>query len=151
MKTDPPMWIAAKFKGMSIPVDDNQGNSNKKLFLSKPVAVGYGIVKNPQYDNGNLGKEGYHNFSVEDCFERFINEMLEIETNMYNNFKNIIDIIPETIPKNYEEKICWSFERAFILLKRCSKCKNENLAVCGICKIVLRSLSFNRKIQRIST
>ena len=40
MKIDPPMWIAADFECMNIPVNNND-NVTDKLFVKKPVAIGY--------------------------------------------------------------------------------------------------------------
>ena len=81
MKIDPPMWIAAVFECMNIPINDND-NVTDKLFVNKPVAIGYNIVKNLDYDNLNLAKDGYIKFFGEDCVERFVKEMLEIESYM---------------------------------------------------------------------
>ena len=36
------MWIAADFECMNIPIIDND---NDKLFVNKPVAIGYNTVK----------------------------------------------------------------------------------------------------------
>ena len=85
MKIDPPIWIAADFECMNIPIidndnvndndndDDNSKNDDNnnanvndhdnkgvtdKLFVNKPVAIGYNIVKNPDYENLNLEKDG---------------------------------------------------------------------------------------------
>ena len=58
MKVDPPMWIAADFECMNIPINDNEnGNVTDKLFVSKPNAISYIIVKNPDYENLNLKKK----------------------------------------------------------------------------------------------
>ena len=46
------------------------------IFVNKPVAIGYNIVKNPDYDNYNLEKDGYIKHFDEDCVEWFVNEML---------------------------------------------------------------------------
>ena len=61
MKIDPPMWIAADFECMNLPINNNDHDNNSvtdKLFVNKPVAIGYNIVKNPDYDNLNLEKDG---------------------------------------------------------------------------------------------
>ena len=92
MKIDPPMWIAAGFECMNIPINDNNNDNNNddddnndnvndhdKLFINKPLAIGYNIVKSPCYGNLNLEKDGYIKYFGEDCVEWFINEMLEIE------------------------------------------------------------------------
>ena len=47
------MWMAADFECMNVPINDNgTANDNKdnndvtdKLFLSKPVAIGYNVDK----------------------------------------------------------------------------------------------------------
>ena len=96
-----PIWIAADFEGKNIPVDDNQvdenadamshaGSDNKKLSVSKPVAIGYIVVKNSYNDNLNLEKDSYNKYFGEDCAEGFINEMLEIETYLKKYFKTDI-------------------------------------------------------------
>ena len=60
MKIDPPMWIAADFECMNLPINDNDNdNVTDKLFVSKPVAIGYNIVKNSDYNNLNLEKDCY--------------------------------------------------------------------------------------------
>ena len=58
------------------------------MFVSKPVAIGYNVVKNADYENLNLGKDGYIKYFGEDCLEWFINEMLEREGYMKNYFKS---------------------------------------------------------------
>ena len=81
MKTDPPMWLAADFECMNLPINDNNNNNDNvndhdnnsvrdKLFINKPVAIGYNIVKNPDYDNLNLEKDGYIKYFGEDCVEQ---------------------------------------------------------------------------------
>ena len=96
MKIDPPMWIAADFECMNIPINNNNDDNvndhdNKgvtdKLFINKPVAIGYNIVKKSDYDNLNLEKGGFVNYFGEDCVEWFINAMLEIERYMKTYFK----------------------------------------------------------------
>ena len=65
LKIDPPMWIAADFECMNIPIIDNDNDKvTDKLFVSKPVAIGYNIVKNPDSDNLNLEQDGYMKFLV---------------------------------------------------------------------------------------
>ena len=130
MKIDPPKWIAADFESMNIPInnnnnnnddDDNNDNVNvndhdnngvtEKLFVNKPVAIGYNIVKNLEYENLNLEKYGYIKYFGEDCVEWFINEMLEIESYMKKYFKNELEINLNTIPENYDQSNCWLFEK----------------------------------------
>ena len=62
MKKDPPMWMAADFECMILLINDNDNDSDHvtdKLFVNKPVALAYNIVKNPDYENLNLEKDGY--------------------------------------------------------------------------------------------
>ena len=99
MKKDPPMWIAADFECMNISINDNDDdNVTDKLFVNKPVAIDYNIVKNPDYENLNLEKDGYIKYFGKDCVEWFINEMLKIEGYMKNYFKNELEINLDTIP-----------------------------------------------------
>ena len=114
MKIDPPMWIAADFECMNIPINDNNDdNVTDKLFINKPFAIGYNIVKKPDYDNLNLEKDGYIKFFGEDCVEWFINEMLEIESYMKTYFKTELEINHDTIPENYNQTTCWLCEKEF--------------------------------------
>ena len=132
MKIDPPMWIAADFECMNLPNNDNNNNIDDdnnddnvnvidhknngvtdKLFINKPVAIGYNIVKNSDYDNLNLEKDGYIKYFGEDCFEWFINEMLEIESYMKTYFKNELEIYLDTIPESYDQTTCWLCEKEF--------------------------------------
>ena len=59
MEIDPPMWEVADFECMNKAVDDDQVDS-KKLFVNKPVAISYVIVKGSFYDKLNLEKDGYY-------------------------------------------------------------------------------------------
>ena len=113
MKIDPPMWIAADFECMNIPINDDNDNVTDKLFLNKPVAIGYNIVKNPDYDNLNLEKDGYIEYFIEHCVEWFTNEMLEIESYMETYFKNELEINLDTIPENFDQTTCWLCEKEF--------------------------------------
>ena len=124
MKIDPPMWIAADFECTNIPINNNNDDNvnvddqynicvTDKLFINKPVAIGYNKVKNPDYDNLNLEKDGYIKYFGEDCVEWFTNVMLEIETYMKTYFKNELEINPDTIPKNYNQSTCWLCEKEF--------------------------------------
>ena len=124
MKIDPPMWIAADFERMNIPINDNNNDNNNnndnvnngvtdKLFINKPVAIGYNIVKNPDYINLILEKDGYIKYFGEDCVEWFVNEMLEIESYMKTYFKNELEINFDTIPENYDQTTCWLCEKKF--------------------------------------
>ena len=116
------MWMAADFECMNLPINDNNNvnvidhNNNgvtDKLFINKPVAIGYNIVKNPDFDNLNLEKDGYIKYFGEDCNEWFINEMLEIESYMKTYFKNELEINFDTIPENYDQTTCWLCEKEF--------------------------------------
>ena len=122
MKIDPPMWIAADFECMNIPINDNDNDNDNendnngvtdKLFINKPIAIGYNIVKNPDYDNLNLEKDGYIKYFGEDCVEWFVNGMLEIESYMKTYFKNELEINLDTIPENYDQTTCWLCEKEF--------------------------------------
>ena len=114
MKIDPPMWIAADFECMNIPINDNDDdNVTDKLFVNKPVAIGYNIVKHPDYNNLNLEKDGYIKYFGEDCVEWFVKEILEIESYMKTYFKNELEINPDTIPENYNQTTCWLCEKKF--------------------------------------
>ena len=74
------MWIVVDFECMNIPIIDNDNdNVTDRFFVSKPVAIGYNIVKIPDYEKLNLEKDGYIKFFGEDCVEWFINEMLEMK------------------------------------------------------------------------
>ena len=131
MKIDQPKWIAADFECMSIPINDNNNDDDYnndivnvndhdnngvtyKLFINKPIAIGYNIVKNFDYDNLNLEKDGYIKYFSEDCVEWFTNEMLEIESYMKTYFKNELEINLGTIPENYYQTTCWLCEKEFI-------------------------------------
>ena len=107
MKIDPPMWIAADFESMNIPINDNDyDNVTDKLFRNKPLAIGYNIVKNSVYDNLNLKKDGYIKYFGEDCVEWFVNEMLEIESYMKTYVKYELEINFDTIPEKYNQTTC---------------------------------------------
>ena len=114
MKIDPEMWIAADFEYKNIPVIDNDNDHvTDKMFLNKPIAIGYNIVKNPEYENLNLEKDGYMKYFGEDCVEWFINEMLEIESYMKIYFKIELEINLDIVPENYDQSICWLCEKEF--------------------------------------
>ena len=132
MKIDPPMWIAADFECMNMPINDNNNNNvddnnndnvninnhdnngvTAKLFANKPVAIGYNIVKNPDDENLKLEKDGYIKYFGEDCVEWFIKEMLEIESYMKTYFKNELEINLDTISENYDQNTCWLCEKEF--------------------------------------
>ena len=130
MKIDPPMWIAADFECMNLPINDNNidddnnddnvnvidHNNNgvkDKLFVNKPVAIGYNIVKHPDYDNLNLEKDGYIKYFGGYCVEGFIKDMLEIESYMKTYFKNELEINVDTIPEKFDESTCWLCEKEF--------------------------------------
>ena len=114
MKIDPPMWIAADFECMKTPINDNDNdNVTDKLFINKPVAIGYNIVKNPENENLNLEEDGFIKYFGEDCVEWFRDEMLEIESYMKNYFRNALEINLDTIPENYDQTTRWLCEKEF--------------------------------------
>ena len=88
MKIDPPMWMAADFECVNVPVASNKNNSMDKMFLNKPVGIGYNTVNNLDYANLYLEKDGYIKYFGEDCVEWFLYEILEIEDYMKSCFKN---------------------------------------------------------------
>ena len=64
MKIDPPNWMAADYKCMNVLINDNDNDNNhdhvtEKLFVNKPVARGYNVVKNLDYEHLNLEKDGF--------------------------------------------------------------------------------------------
>ena len=92
MKIDPPIWIT-DFECMNVPIESaNENESMEKLFVNKPVAIGYYKLKNSGYDNLKLENEGHVKCFREDCVEWFINEMLEIQTHMKGFFKTEIEV-----------------------------------------------------------
>ena len=122
MKIDPPMWISADFECINIPINDNNNNNvndnendnngvTDKLFINKPLAIGYNIVKNSDYNNINLEKDGYIKYFGEDCVGWFVNETLEIESYMKTYFKNELEIYLDTISENYNQTTCWLCEK----------------------------------------
>ena len=113
MKIDPPMWMAADFECMNVPVESYNKNSLDELFIDKPVATGYKIVKNMDYDNLNLEKIGYIKHFGEHCVEWFINEMLEIEGYLKNYLKNELENSLDTILINFDQSTCWLCEKEF--------------------------------------
>ena len=63
---------------MNVPINDNDNvnvNDNDlvtdKLFVSKPVAIGYKIVKIPDFENLTLEKDSYIKYFGKDCIEWF--------------------------------------------------------------------------------
>ena len=75
---------------MNVPLETVQStfenNFIEKLFVSEPIAIGFNKVKNPDFHNFSLDKEGNFKYLCYDCFEWFINEMLEIELYMEKYF-----------------------------------------------------------------
>ena len=143
MKIDPPMWIAADFECMNIPINDNDNNNvTDKLFVNKPVAIDFNLVKNPDYDNLNLEKDDYIKYFGEDCVEWFINEMLDIESYMKISFKNEFEINLDTIPENYDQTTCWLCEKIYK-----PKGVNENPVVRDHCHLTgkFRGLAHNNR------
>ena len=70
--------MAADFEFRNVPFNDND-HVTDELFVNKPVAIGYNIVKISDYETLILEKDGYMKNFGEDCVEWFINEILEIE------------------------------------------------------------------------
>ena len=104
--------MAADFECMNIPINDNDNNHvTDKLFVNKPVAIGYIILKNLDYENSNLEKDGYIKYFGEDCVQWFINDMLEKESFMKNYFKNELEINFDANPKKYDQTTCWLCEK----------------------------------------
>ena len=77
MKIVQTKWMAADFECMNVLINDNDtvndNNDNndvtEKLFVNKPVATGYNVVKNPDYEILKLEKGGYMKYFGEDCVE----------------------------------------------------------------------------------
>ena len=116
MKIDPPMWMAADFECMNVLINDDDNDTDHitdRLFVSKPVAIGYKIVENLDYENLNSEEDGFIKFFGEDCVEWFINEMPELEGYMKNYFKDELEINLDTIPKIYDQSTFWFFEEEF--------------------------------------
>ena len=83
---------------MNVPLESDIGNvSREKLFLSKSVAIGCNIIKNPEYDKINLGKKVNNEYFGEDRVEWFMNDMLGMEAYMEKFFKKDIERNPDTI------------------------------------------------------
>ena len=47
MKKDPPMRMAAEVECLKVPLHSKKSNFMDKLFVNKPVAIGYNTVQNP--------------------------------------------------------------------------------------------------------
>ena len=88
MKIDPPIWMAAAFESMKVLINDNNNDHDNdnvnvndndhvtdKWFVNKPVAIGYNVVKIPDYENLNLEKNGYMKHFVGNFVEWFINDV----------------------------------------------------------------------------
>ena len=137
MKVDPPSRMAADFECINVLFNDNDndnGNNNDdnnndngsvnvndndnddvtvKLVANKPVAIGYIMVKHPDYENPNLEKDGSIKYFGKDCVEWFLNENLEIEGYMKNDFQNEVKIDSDTTPENYGQTTCRLCEKEF--------------------------------------
>ena len=132
---------------MNIPIIDNDNDHVRdRLFINKPVATGYNIVKNPDYANLKLEKDGYIKYFGEDCVEWFINEMLEIESYMNTYWKNEREINPDTIPENYYQTTCWLCGKEFKL-----KDVKENPVVKGHCILTGNFRGLTDKICNLNT
>ena len=77
MKLDPPVWMLTNFERMNVLVESNNNIFMDKLFVNKPVAIGYNVVRNPVYENLNLEKHAITKYFGEDSVEWFINKRLE--------------------------------------------------------------------------
>ena len=89
MKKHPPIWIAADFECMNVPSESTSENGfhiANKLFANEAVAIGYNILKNPDYDKLKLEKGDYDKVLAENCVVWFIKDMLEIKTDKKNYF-----------------------------------------------------------------
>ena len=124
MKIDQLMWTAADFECMNVLINDNDNDNDNvnvndndhvtdKLFLNKPFAIGYNLVKNLEYENLNLEKDGYIKYFGEDCVDKFTKEMLERESYLKNYFINELEINLDTISENYDQSTCWLCEKQF--------------------------------------
>ena len=118
IKRDPPMCMAADFECMNVPINDkdndnDNGNVTETLFVSKPVGIGYNIVKNHDYEKINLEKVGYIKYFGKDCVEWSINDMLEIEGYMKNYCKKERKIM--RFPEIYDQSTCWLNRKDFKL------------------------------------
>ena len=120
VKIDPPMWMAANFACMNVLINDNDDDNDNvndnnhvidKLFVNKLVGIGFNIVKNPDYENLKLEKDGYIKFFGEVCVEWFLNEMLEKKGYLKNYFKNELENTLDTIPKKYDQTTGWLCEK----------------------------------------
>ena len=50
---------------MNIPLEcANEDDSMEKLFVNEPVTIGYNIIKNSDFVNLNLEKDGYNKYFV---------------------------------------------------------------------------------------
>ena len=85
---------------MNVPINDNDNdnvNDNDhildKLFVNKPSAIGYNVVKKTDYENLNWQKDGYIKYFGEDCVKWSINEMLETQGYMKNYFEIEFEVI----------------------------------------------------------
>ena len=146
-KRDPPIWIAADFECMNVPINDNDNDHvTDKLFRNKLVAIGYNLLKNPENENLNLEKDGYINDFGEDCVEWFINEMLEIEGDMKNNFKIELGINLDTIPEIYHQTTCLLCEKEFKF-----KDLKENPVVKDHCHLTGRFSGLVHKSSNLNT
>ena len=112
-KIDQPMWIAAVFEWMNEPVDSNNDKFKERMFSSKPVAKGYNIGKNLDFDNLNLQKDGckptrlwslcdYHKFFGEDSVEWFLKELVEKDTLLKKYVKIHTELGFNTMPENID-------------------------------------------------
>ena len=110
--------MAADFECMNVLINDDDHDNNQvtdRLFVNKPVAIGYNVVKNLEYENLNLEKDGSFKYLGEDCVEWILKEMLEIEGYMKKNFKKELQFNFDTIPESFDRSTCWICEKEFKL------------------------------------
>ena len=77
MKIDPSPWIDADLECINKSIETTQRIT---LSISKPIAVVFNTVVEQFFENLKLEKLGYNQCFGEDCFQRFLNETLEIGT-----------------------------------------------------------------------
>ena len=119
MEKDPPIGMAAEFESLNVLINDNNNvnvNDNDivtdKWFVNKPFIKGYNIVKNPDYENSNLEKDGYT--KCLDCVEWFMRCWKKKV--IWKNFsKKEIEFDSNPIPKNYDQTTCRLCEKEFKL------------------------------------
>ena len=88
--------------------------NKKSLFLDERVRIGFNIVKYPHYGSPNLQKIEYNIKFEKGRVERFVNELLEIETYMKLYFEKKIELKLTTVLVDCKERnSCWLCEKHF--------------------------------------